>query len=69
MLFHPCSYAQRFVGFVVEKIRETHAILASTDQNKLLAGGIPTPLKNDGVRQLFILFPIDGKIKAQYGKS
>ena len=26
-------------------------------------GGIPTPLKNDGVRQLGILFPIYGKIK------
>jgi hypothetical protein len=31
--------------------------------------GVSTPLKNDGVRQLFILFPIYGKIKAQYGKS
>ena len=28
-----------------------------------LVGGIPTPLKNDGVRQLGVLFPIYGKIK------
>ena len=29
----------------------------------LLVGGIPTPLKNDGVRQLGSLFPIYGKMK------
>ena len=29
----------------------------------LLVGGIPVPLKNDGVRQLKWLFPIYGKIK------
>jgi len=28
-----------------------------------LVGVEPTPLKNDGVRQLGLLFPIDGKIK------
>ena len=28
-----------------------------------LVGGVPTPLKNDGVRQLGRLFPIYGKIK------
>jgi hypothetical protein len=31
-----------------------------------LVGGIPTPLKNDGVRQLGRLFPIYGKIKAMF---
>ena len=30
----------------------------------ILVGGIPTPLKNDGLRQLgLLLFPIYGKIK------
>ena len=28
-----------------------------------LVGGIPTPLKNDGLRQLGLLFPIYGKRK------
>ena len=28
-----------------------------------LVGGWPTPLKNDGVRQLWWLFPIYGEIK------
>ena len=30
--------------------------------NNNLLGGIPTPLKNDGVRQLGLLFKIYGKI-------
>ena len=32
-----------------------------------LVGGIPTPLKNDGVRQLGMMtFPIYGKIKVMF---
>jgi hypothetical protein len=31
--------------------------------NHLVGGSIPTPLKNDGLRQLGLLFPIYGKIK------
>ena len=33
-----------------------------SDGKSQLVGGIPTPLKNDGVRQLGSLFPIYGKI-------
>ena len=32
----------------------------------MLVGGWATPLKNDGVRQLGIWFPIYGKIKAMF---
>ena len=31
-----------------------------------LVGGIPTPLKNDGVHQLGLLFPMYGKIKVMF---
>ena len=31
------------------------------DYRYILVGGIPTPLKNDGVRQMGVLFPIYGK--------
>ena len=34
--------------------------------NTILVGGIPTPLKNDGVRQLGWLFQIHGNIKFMF---
>jgi len=32
----------------------------------ILVGGIPTPLKNHGLRQLGLLFPICGKTKFMF---
>jgi len=36
------------------------------NQRVYLVGGIPTPLKNDGVRQLGSSFPIYGNIKFMF---
>ena len=39
----------------------TVLVMGQTPSRSNLVGGIPTPLKNDGVRQLGLFFPIYGK--------
>jgi hypothetical protein len=49
--------------------QQTHLTLFWKHINGYLVGGIPTPLKNDGLRQLGLLFPTEWKVIKFHGSK